>query len=325
MAIHVQCPQCGHAYQFRDHLAGQQIDCRCGSLLLIPSGPTASESQPPAVSPLPGEMAVVGRGVRVSRTTLALAGIAGLAVVALAVLGIWGLKALGILAGPEGPLAGYASPDDAFQAEKEAVARKDWKTALAAWAPESRDRMVGWWALAAVEAARVDPQVRPLLARHGVDLDAELKKAPAAIPLGLVDPTRFLDPAAFLEPRKLLDPKALLNPKGWQEVIRKADERSRGLAAAIRDKPEFYADLRDYLETAGSKLEEKAGLPKIISARLLADSRLTDVVIEGDTARGQRVFSLLGRSFKPPVHFRRIDGRWYKSLELGTSSAAVQQ
>jgi len=110
-----------------------------------------------------------------------------------------------------------------------------------------------------------------------------------------------------------------------REAIRKADERSERLAAAIRDKPEFYAELRNHLETVGSKLEGKAGLPKIVSAKLLADSRLTEVVIQGDTATGQQSFSFWGRSIKLPVHFRRIDGRWYKSLEKGTSSAAVQQ
>ncbi len=184
--------------------------------------------------------------------------------------------------------------------------------------------------MAAVEAARVDPQARALLARHGVDVEAELKKAPAAIPLGLLDPARLLDPAAFLEPKnlldpkKLLDPKALLNPQGWQEVVRKADERSKRLAAAIPDKPAFYAELRDHLERVGSKLEEKAGLPKIVSAKLLADSRLMDVAIEGDTATGRRSFGVLGRSFKLlPVHFRRIEGRWYKSLEIPAASAVL--
>jgi len=314
MAIHVQCPQCGHAYEFRNQLAGQQIDCRCGSVLSIPSGPAASETPTPAGSTPSVEQARKAGSPTIFRAALALAAIAALVVVAVVAFRTWGRGAAKPPDEPEGSLPGYASPEEAFQAEKEAVARKDWKAALGVLAPQSRDRMVGWWALGAVEVARVDPETRGLLARHGVDVEGELKQGPAAIPMELLDPTRLLDPTAWLEPKKLLDPKTLLNPQGLKEAIRKTDERSQRLAAAIRDKPEFYAELRNRLEAVGAKWEGKAGLAKIVPAKLLADGQLTDVVIRGDTATGQQSFSFWGRSIRLPIHFQRIEGRWYKSL-----------
>ena len=45
--------------------------------------------------------------------------------------------------------------------------------------------------------------------------------------------------------------------------------------------------------------------------RAQTEARLVDLRITGDAAEGKQSISFQGRSLEKPIHFRKIDGKWY--------------
>lgn len=84
--------------------------------------------------------------------------------------------------------------------------------------------------------------------------------------------------------------------------------------------------LRD--ELAGKKAKCKCGGTILIPAaptvplapiridaeRALAEAKLVDLQVTGDTARGAMALEFMGRETKRPLEFRRIDGGWLMHL-----------
>ncbi len=310
MAIPLECPECEHGYLVRDELAGTHMACRCGRGLDVPqqtSGAVAAEPRTPAPEP------VVPVWDRPWFATVSLLAAAGMLVLALVLAEIGPLSLRNAL----GESPGYATPEEAFQAAKEAVAANDWRTGIASFSPDSQRTLVGFCALAAVQASRGDPDLRPLLQRHGVDVRvADMLVLPdGMIDFGrLLDPDRFRDPWQLLNPSQLLSPKAFLNPGVLMQTVQRARQQAQQFSDGIQDKPGFFAELMEHLQRRRGLMPGQSGSPWVASAMGIDQARLSGVVIEGNTARGHYGVDVAGRAIPLPVSFEQIDGRWYNSL-----------
>ena len=129
---------------------------------------------------------------------------------------------------------------------------------------------------------------------------------------GQVSPASFhqLFQYAILALRKWQDAdsiKVRLNwlREGWSDELEfTSAEIMKKLAAPIKDKPAFIADMLDALEEMGS--EESKGMS-------LGDATLKDVKIDGDTAKG----TIVKKGDKEePIHFQKIDGGWLVELPM---------
>ncbi len=337
MPISLKCPKCRQSYRVKDELAGRRVQCKCGEAMAVPqpaaaSEPAAAGASDPLSSLLDEEMPPAAEGPTLRSTVVAagsgltqtaplptikpakktglnpvlIGAIAGAAVVGVllivlvvVLMGGPGESEVastedtaeeGAVGGAKEPPAGFATPEEAFEAVKKAQIERDWAAHLRAFTPESQDNLVGGAALAAVMLAKSDPGVSQLFEKHGVD-QALLKDAPS-----------------------------IEKPGDFGALVGQMQKYQKQLAAAIRDKPAFYVDMMRHMETVGQQMAEKASASlfgvdvskiRAEAEKLQAAARLVDVKIDGDTAVGSQTFTFQGRTFKTPVHFRRINGRWF--------------
>jgi hypothetical protein len=102
-------------------------------------------------------------------------------------------------------------------------------------------------------------------------------------------------------------------------MVARAQELKRQLAAEIQDNQAFYVEMQtaiqkvqeERLENASAQMRAEAGRLKPDAEKALTEAKLVDLQIDGDSAQGNQSMTLHGSTIKLPVHFRRIDGRWY--------------
>jgi len=185
-------------------------------------------------------------------------------------------------------LSGFTTPEEAFEALQKATVDRDWAAQLAVFAPESRERIVGsvvYWPRKFSQASESSREIVETLKKHGIDESVSVER-----------------------------PSAMLTANMEKEL--------RELAAIIKDKSALYVELapvalRADVEMA-SKLRgitrEKAEQLQEQRLKAHAEAKLMDVQISDDTAEGKQQIFLQGRTLDAPVHFRRIDQRWYIRL-----------
>jgi hypothetical protein len=177
----------------------------------------------------------------------------------------------------------YATPEDVFTARQKALAAKDWRRSLTMLTPESRDFLISSKAIEAVAFKSGDKEIAAVLKKHGVD------------------PQRF---------QLSMSDLAGMNRRDLPARVREEQQR---LIDAIQDKPGFYADFMAQMDKTGREGMAKAGLPPD-SDLVAADTRLSEVTIEGDRARGTASVESAGKEIQTPVGFKKIGRSWYIDL-----------
>jgi hypothetical protein len=189
----------------------------------------------------------------------------------------------------EAPTPGFDSPDEAFEAHRKATLAKDWLAQIRGFTPESQQRLATGIGVAATLSLKSEPKVREIFERHGVDA-AILGEGP---------------------------PEA--KPEDTEQMVARAQELKRQLAAAIKDKQAFYVEMQtaiqkvqeQRLKDASAQMRAEAARLKPDAEKALTEATLVDLLIDGDSAQANQSMTLHGSTVKLPVHFRRIDGRWY--------------
>ena len=342
MTISFQCPQCSRKYQVGDEFAGKRVQCKCGQKLTVPApssptdsaGPSAGgESDPlsdlfdealppPAIGPAAvgaaqGGPVVLPRAKRPQKKTglspAVLAAIIGGGIVVVLLIGLIGFLTLGggaseeagadasgqgEAASPDDGPSGFATPEEAFAALQKATLGKDWARVLAAHTPESQQRLVGAVASQAtmfMKFAGRDAELAGLLKKHGLD-ESLLEAQP-------------------------FDMKSVMASGDLAEMAQKMEQHQQKLVAAIKDRSAFFVEMTELLEKKGdewaknmpgaSSLMRAAERSRAEAEKARAEAKLVDVEISGDTAQGKQQIRFRDRTMGLPVHFRRIDGRWY--------------
>jgi hypothetical protein len=339
--IVVKCSQCGKQYQLRDELAGKQAKCKCGQVMEVPQASPAPEPAPPAgvgglgdlldealppasggsplddalgadlaSAPAPATLPRVRRPAKkAGPNRLVIAAIVGGGVLAVVLVGLVVFALVGTGGAPgetttakEAAQPGFATPEEAFESQKKAAAAKDWSAQIRAWTPESQERMATSIALVATMLGKSDPEVAEILQRHGVDAS-------------------------------LLDSESLqAKPGDIKQFVARAQERQRQLAAAIQDKQAFYVEMMPEIERVGKAWAGKVPLAGASAQKMQAEAeqaqaqaKLVDLQIDGDSASARQSITFQGKSMNVPIHFRRIDGRWYLHQPDLTSQAQAPQ
>lgn len=328
----IQCPGCGQTYKARDDLAGKKVKCKCGQAFAMPAAaipdlapespqPSLLDDEVPARSgqspldgPLGGEIAggtTLPRSTPVGRPASGKGG-SNLLVVGLIVGGsAVGVLLIGILifsltggnepaSTPEAPaqptaeagqldetagLPGFATPEEAFEAFKKTSADKDWEAQMKTMTPESQEMIVGITVSAAKMLAMMDPGIAEVLKKHGIEPSAQ------NMPTG--------------QPQDL---------EALSQGIMGTEEQRREYAAAVKDKPAFFGEIKPKLD-AVAKGMQMPGMDisemQAEAERAQAEAKLNDVVINGDSARGMMSTVFRGQPQSAPMGFKKIDGRWY--------------
>lgn len=228
---------------------------------------------------------------------------------------------------------GYSTPEDAFRANREAVAKRNWRAEFLTLDPESQDRVVGATAWSGVYMAAESPRVAAVLKKHGLGEAVDAVKAEqeaareslkkfeeqAMNPVAAAAMTRATasaDEDTFSEGDESAHGDL---PSGG--MFADIDAKQRQYAAAIGDKSAFYTEMVKALdEEFKASLPENAVLrmmaldPRNDLLRALAQADLSDVKIDGDKAQGKMTVVLGGERVDAPAMFKRIDGRWLVHL-----------
>lgn len=181
---------------------------------------------------------------------------------------------------------GFDSPEAAFQAEKKAQADKDWGAHFDVYTPGSQDELVGTLAYSAGifggMTGKTD-EVQAILKKHGID-ESMMPEKPSM--------TNMADMKAMME---------------------KAQEGQRKLAAAIKDKRAFYAEMAALMNDAepGGAMNARMQQAMEDAKKAQANAKLVDVEITGNSAVGKREIVNSGSPMKVSVYFEKIDGSWY--------------
>lgn len=325
MTISVQCPECGKSYQLRDELAGQQAKCKCGAVVAIPqpaamqnlldeeleeelAGPAVESESFPADGAMAGDAVGTAAGPlgtlparrpqKTSRNPVVIVAVVAGGVAVLALIGLVfflvGGGGGGGKGGGQAKALGYASPQEAFDAHKNATIDKDWQTQINCLTPEGRDQLVGSMASMAAGMAREKPEFADLLRRYGVD------------------------ESVWKDGSSLTDAFSGRGKKDLNEALRRIREKQKSLAAVIHDKAAFYAEVMEHFEELGKEAVRKFGGNRIDFSELQekanraqAEAQLVDLKIDGDIAEGKQSITFGSRPLKTPVSFKRINGRWY--------------
>jgi hypothetical protein len=173
-----------------------------------------------------------------------------------------------------------ATPQETFDAMKEAAAKKDWNGMVSGMTPQTQDMMLGGMAMmvqfmgAMPGAGDKMKGASDILARHGAKVDASSLMSVGA------DPTKT-------------------NP---QEALKK-------ITGDVKDKVGCLAELMAWFEKNGDANTKNNMRPDQIS-----NSTLSDVKIEGDRATGKITSKVDGQDQTQDVQFLKIDGKWYADM-----------
>ena len=171
------------------------------------------------------------------------------------------------LSGCAGP---YTTPQSTFAIHRDAVAKKDWPTALGCLTAPSQDKVVAGLVVAIATASIMSNDAAAVLERHGVDRKELMGNVVGGALANLISPREAVE-------------------KGMGECL-----------AKIPDKPAFFADGMTWLEANNKKVADKL--------MLAAGAQLSDVRINGDTATGTLSVPVAGGGTS--LRFAKVNGRW---------------
>lgn len=303
---------CGRTYQVHTTMAGRPVRCQaCSQQFVVPQAPGAMRQASIApVTPTPDPLANTGplddlgdlssfggempaahfppqapaaaasgtrratvrrsRKKQAANKTLIVSIVFG----SLAVLAIVGIAVGTFVFFPFG--SRYATPEAVWEAQKKATEGQDWKTLYNTLTPETRDRMVAGFAFMAQMVAGTDEGMAAIVKKHG------------------------------LESRSSVPDES--SPAGLGQMFTKMQEQIETAAASIKDKESFFVDVMDYFAEKGEEMQRKMGNQQM--TMMTASQELSDVVIDGDNARGTQTISAMGNTRNVPIEFRRIDDSW---------------
>jgi hypothetical protein len=165
---------------------------------------------------------------------------------------------------------------------------KDYKTQLAAFTPESQEQMVAGLAQSAIMLAKFvgEKEINELLKKHGVDESLLTRPQP--------------------------------RPGKVRQFLQEMEQRRRRLATSIKNKSAFYAEAMPLFEKVASQWAKKTPVGSALQTlfepqvdQSQGHSKLSNLQIRGDRAAGQQMLRVGKRGINVPIHFRRIQGRWY--------------
>ena len=182
--------------------------------------------------------------------------------------------------------ASFASPEAAFQAEKQAQIDNDWGAHFDVYTPESQKELVGTLAYTSGSfggmTGKAD-EVKAILKKYGMD-ESMMPEKPS-----------------------------MTDMANMKAMVEKAKEAQAKLTAAIKDRRAFYIEMASLMNNAasGGAMNERvqAKMEEVKSAQ--AAAKLVDVEITGDSAVGRREIVNNGTTMKLPVYFEKIGGSWY--------------
>jgi hypothetical protein len=183
---------------------------------------------------------------------------------------------------------GYRSPQAVWEAQKKALADRDWKTLYNTMTPETQDQVVGGLAFMVSMAGTVDARLTEIRKTHGIE-----------------------------------DTSAPSNPSGFADALQKMQSDMSAAATTIKDKPGFFRDVMDYFQEKGDEFNKQLGTAEVRKA--MEAATLKDVVIEGDSARGTQSIQVMGGTLSLPVAFRKVGGGWriHSAFGSGVRPAAA--
>lgn len=181
-------------------------------------------------------------------------------------------------ASPPAPVIRWKSPQEVFEAGKQAIVRKDWKALFEVYTPTFQSKSVRMAAAMASMMAPSQSAFRTLCRKHGIDP---------------IDTNQF----AGLHLREA-DIKA---------IIRKQMEKMEG---KIADEPGFFVD---FLGTVyDESIPDPAGQFAMMRAKMSAGANATleNLQATGDSFTATAVSTVLGFPENQELQFYKINGEW---------------
>lgn len=200
--------------------------------------------------------------------------IVSIALGSLVVIAIIGIAAVALFF-PSEPK--YERPEAVWEAQKNAAENKDWKTMYRTLCPDTRKRTVAGIALMAQMVGSGDEGMAAIMKKHGVESSS------------------FAPDTS--------------SPEGLGQLFSQMQQQMENAADAIENKEAFFVDVMEYFTEQGEGKQARACTQQMEMVN--APQELKDVVIDGDSARGMQVISVMGNNVDIPIEFRRIDGGWF--------------
>jgi len=168
----------------------------------------------------------------------------------------------------------YATPESSFRIYRDAIARKDWTTSLGCFTPQSQDKILAGLLAGVATASVGNKDAAAVLEKHGIDRRDLVGKLMGGALANLGNPR-----------------------EGFEEGVRRCLE-------TIADRHAFVGDGMSWVEKNNRQVADN-----LVRA---AQSQLSDVRVEGDSATGQLSVPMPGG--ETSLRFKRIDGRWLIDL-----------
>jgi len=175
---------------------------------------------------------------------------------------------------------GYDSPDAVFNAATDFAKKENWQGFADTLTTESQEAMAGGLAMAGLF-------MKAFAGFGGASKDEKTKSA-------------FEDMDKVLSKHGLSE-EAMKKMGGEKKKDMSPQEAMAKIAEPIKDKPQFIADMMGVL----TKIDpEKQKVP------LNEDAKLTDLKVDGDTAKGTVVTKKDGKEQKQPIAFKKTSSGW---------------
>ncbi len=230
----------------------------------------------------------------------------------LLILATLATTAAAVSAGDERRGKAYTTPQEVFDAAKQAVAMDNWKKAFECLTPESRDLLTGTVVLVGAQMEK------SALAEMGKAKDDETKAFVRKIIKAMLEPiTKVYTKHGLTEDvlKKLEGADInLLAPNKGKPDWKKLKPALVKAAKQVKDQPAFLGEwmqaMKKLLKAFGQ------GGDAALFDVFPKDARLEDVKIEGDIAKGFIVGKKRGRERREPIEFKKDQRGWLIELPL---------
>ncbi|HLA84932.1 MAG TPA: hypothetical protein VJL29_09065 [Thermoguttaceae bacterium] len=174
----------------------------------------------------------------------------------------------------------WATPEAVFEAQKKAIAARDWKAIYETCSPSSQPKLVAESAAFVALMAQRIPEFEVIRKEYGIGV-------------------MTLEPSMF-------------RGGNMVEVQKKLMAQVESSAEQVADKPGFFARVME--TTMSDKTADPTGMllaraREAIDAK--AEAELSDVKVSGDRATATRTLSVLGVLRALPIDFVKVDGEWF--------------
>jgi len=205
-------------------------------------------------------------------------------VVSLVVVGIMAIALIALLVPNLLGLGKYSSPQEVFAAFTAAEKGKQWSKSFSMMTPDKQDQLIGAMVLNVRMTSRFDSEMKDIAERYGIDIIT-------------------------------IEPGSSLFSQLNMDSLRKA-------AAEVKDKRKFYVEMKTKIDKQQKELAQKFKSIKDNADKIVSSIKLSDVEINGDTARGKQGVVFMGRTIGVPILFKKVNGGWLIDAE---SSVGIPQ